>query len=216
MEEKGKENNSHGIEFRGKNLEDAIKAAERHFKQHRSNIEYKVIAEKTRLLGTKGREIVIHAWIKGNQKYPELMEFLNNFFQYLPLQLEFYLQEKENTIDVIFNGQDRYFLLRKEALLLNALQHILNKVFSSLPKKVQCDCDNYRKKRERKIIHLAEKAAEKVSNFGGREVLGLMNPYERRIVHLRINQIPGVSSESVGEGFYKKVVIYSLTSSENQ
>jgi spoIIIJ-associated protein len=216
MEERRKEDNFQGIEFRGRNLEEAIKSAERHFKQHRSNIEYKVVAEKTKLMGTKRREIVIQAWIKSNQKYPEIMEFLNNFLHYFPLKLEFYLRERENTIDVIFNGQDKYFLLRKEALLLNAIQHILNKIFSSLTKRIQCDCNNYRKKRERKIISIAEKAAQKVAQTGEKEILGLMNPYERRIVHLRINQIPGISSESIGEGFYKKVVIYSLSSSEKQ
>ena len=216
MGEREKENNSQGIEFKGRNLEEVIKSAERHLKQHRSNIEYKVVAEKTKLLGGKQKEIVIRAWIKDNLKFPELTKFLNKFLKLFPLQLEFYIQEKENAICIIFNGYDKYFLLRKEALLLNALQHIFNKIFSSLPKRIQFDCDNYRKKRERKIIYMAEKAAEKVSATGGREVLGLMNPYERRIVHLRINQIPGVSSESIGDGFYKKVVIYSLATPENQ
>jgi len=216
MEGKRKENNPEAIEFKGKNLEEAIKSAERHFKQHRSNLEYKVVAEKTRLMGAKKREVVIQAWIKTNQAYSELMDFMKNFLSHFPLKLEFYLRERENTIDVIFNGLDRFFLLRKEASLLNAIQHILNKIFSSLPKRIQCDCNNYRKKRERKIISLAEKAAEKVVQTGEKEILGLMNPYERRIVHLRINEIPGVSSESIGEGFYKKVVIYSLSSRENQ
>ncbi|MCP2519215.1 Jag N-terminal domain-containing protein [SCandidatus Aminicenantes bacterium Aminicenantia_JdfR_composite] len=216
MEEKRKENSQAALEFKGRNLEEAIKSAERHFKQHRSNLEYRVVAEKTRLMGAKKKEVVIQAWIRSNQSFPELREFLNNFLRIFPLKLEFYLRERETTIDVIFNGQDRFFLLRKEASLLNAIQHVLNKVFSSLPKRIQCDCNNYRKKRERKIISLAEKAAEKVVQTGEKEVLGLMNPYERRIVHLRINQIPGVSSESIGDGFYKRVVIFSISSRENQ
>lgn len=216
MEEKRKENSQDALEFKGRNLEEAIKSAERHFKQHRSNLEYRVVAEKTRLMGAKKKEVVILAWIRSNQNFPELREFLSNFLRIFPLKLEFYLRERETTIDVIFNGQDRFFLLRKEASLLNAIQHVLNKVFSSLPKRIQCDCNNYRKKRERKIISLAEKAAEKVAQTGEKEVLGLMNPYERRIIHLRINQIPGVSSESIGDGFYKRVVIFSISSRENQ
>lgn len=216
MEEKRKRGNFQqemvqGVEFKGKNLEEVIKSAERYFKQKRANIEYKVIAEKTRLLGIKSREIVIQAWVKSNQKCPEITEFLNKLLSVFPLKLDCYVHEKEDIINLIFNGQDKHFLLRKEASLLNSFQHLLNKIFSSQSKKIQVDCDNYRKRRERKIIQLAEKAAERVSHTGRKEILGLMNPYERRIVHLRINQIPGVSSESQGQGFLKKVIIYSIT-----
>jgi spoIIIJ-associated protein len=35
-----------------------------------------------------------------------------------------------------------------------------------------------------------------------------MNPYERRIVHIAVNQVPGMTSESIGEGFLKKVKVF--------
>jgi len=35
-----------------------------------------------------------------------------------------------------------------------------------------------------------------------------MNPYERRIIHIVANETPGVTSESIGEGFFKKVKIF--------
>jgi spoIIIJ-associated protein len=37
-----------------------------------------------------------------------------------------------------------------------------------------------------------------------------MNPYERRIIHIVANETPGVTSESLGEGFLKKVKIYKV------
>jgi spoIIIJ-associated protein len=35
-----------------------------------------------------------------------------------------------------------------------------------------------------------------------------MNPYERRIIHIVANETPGVTSESIGDGFLKKVKIF--------
>jgi spoIIIJ-associated protein len=39
-------------------------------------------------------------------------------------------------------------------------------------------------------------------------MLDPMNPYERRLVHIAVNKIPGISTESIGEGFLKKVKLY--------
>jgi len=37
-----------------------------------------------------------------------------------------------------------------------------------------------------------------------------MNPYERRIIHIAVNQVSGITSESIGDGFLKKVKIFPL------
>lgn len=37
-----------------------------------------------------------------------------------------------------------------------------------------------------------------------------MNPYERRIIHSVISEVEGVSSKSIGEEPYRKVIISSL------
>ena len=37
-----------------------------------------------------------------------------------------------------------------------------------------------------------------------------MNPYERRIVHIAVNQVPGITSESLGDGFLKRVKIFPV------
>ncbi|MCK4337425.1 MAG: hypothetical protein KAX11_05745, partial [Candidatus Aminicenantes bacterium] len=36
-----------------------------------------------------------------------------------------------------------------------------------------------------------------------------MNPYERRIVHIAVNQIPGITTESIDNGFLKRIKIHS-------
>jgi spoIIIJ-associated protein len=52
--------------------------------------------------------------------------------------------------------------------------------------------------------------ANQVHETGKDEILDMMNPYERRIVHITVNQIPGITTESIGDGFLKQIKISSL------
>jgi spoIIIJ-associated protein len=110
-------------------------------------------------------------------------------------------------IYVIFDGEDKRLLLKNEGALLLAIQHILNKIST---KKVQADCEFFRSRKEKKLKDLALEVAQKVKETGGEEVLDFMNPYERRIIHIAVNKIPGLTTESLGEGFLKKVRVFPV------
>jgi spoIIIJ-associated protein len=111
----------------------------------------------------------------------------------------------------IFDGADKYLLLRKDGSLLLALQHLLNKLST---KKVQTDCDFFRKRKERELKEKTQEIAHKVQETGENEILDFMNPYERRIVHIAANQVQGITSESIGDGFLKQVKIFPLKDSQ--
>lgn len=199
------EKNNLKKEFKGRNLEDAISLAEHVLKLSRSKISYEIVAEKTKLFGIKSKEIVIQAWPKEqNEEYPAT-KFLDSLLLKLPLDIQYHTQKKNSMIYFIFEGPDRHLLLRKEGSLLFALQHILNKIS---PQKIQTDCDFYRKRKEQELKEHAQHVARLVQQSGESEILDYMNPYERRIIHIAINQIPGITTESIGEGFLKKVNIF--------
>ena len=94
--------------------------------------------------------------------------------------------------------------------LLLALQHILNKISSN---KVQVDCEFFRKRKESKLRDFAQQVGRYVAGSGKQEILEPMNPYERRIIHMTINQIQGITSESIGEGFLKRVKVFPVPKS---
>jgi spoIIIJ-associated protein len=121
--------------------------------------------------------------------------------------LTYEIKKKNETIYVIFDGEDKSLLLRKDGSLLLAFQHILSKVS---PHKVQVDCEFYRRRKEKQLREYAQQIAHQVSETGRDEVLDLMNPYERRIVHIAVNQVPGITSESLGEGFLKRVKVFPI------
>jgi len=205
MEKNQKRNEA--LEFRGRNLDEALNQAEHALRLSRDKISFEVVTEKTKLFGIKGKEIVIRAWPKEENEAEALNSFLQKFLALFPLELSYEIKKRNNFIYLIFDGPDRGLLLRQEGTLLLAIQHILNKIST---RKVQVDCDFFRRRKERKLREKAEKAAHKVLETGEEEILDLMNPYERRIIHLVVNEIPGLSTESLGEGFYKKVRIYQV------
>ena len=71
------------------------------------------------------------------------------------------------------------------------------------------DSNGYREKRRKTLEQLAEKIARSVLRSGRSTTLE--NPYERRIIHSKISEIEGVTSKSVGEDPYRKVVVSSTT-----
>ena len=68
---------------------------------------------------------------------------------------------------------------------------------------------NYRERRRKTLEELAAKIAKNVLHSHRSTTLEPMNPYERRVIHSAIAEIDGVSSKSIGEEPYRKVVISS-------
>ena len=202
------ENKEQNQEFKGRNLEDAISLAEHVLKLPRSKFNYEIVTEKTKLFGIKAKEVVIRAWEKTPADKPPVLKFLDDLLSKLPFEIRYYTQNKNEILYIIFEGPDKSLLLRKDGSLLLALQHILNKISTQ---KVQTDCDFYRKRKEQVLKDQAQKIARRVYESGRKETLDYMNPYERRIVHIAVNQISGITSESIGEGFLKKMNIIPVT-----
>lgn len=194
-------------EYSGRNLEEAISLAEHRLKLPREKFDYEIVTEKTRLFGLKGKEIVIRAWPKDEAGENAAERFLSQLAEVFPLELNYQVRRRGDIIFVIFEGPDKAMLLRNDGSLLLALQHVLNKIS---PIKVQVDCEFYRKRKEKKLKEYAQRVARQVSESGREEILDLMNPYEWRIIHIVANEMPGVTSESLGEGFLKKVKIFKV------
>ena len=193
-------------EFKGKNLEEAIGYAEHKLKILRSEFNYEIVTEKTKLFGLS-KEIVIRVWPKIEAEENAVTDFLQKLLRVFPLDLSYQVKKKNDFVFVVFDGEDKQNLLWKDGELLLALQHILNKVSNQ---KVQVDCDFFRKRKEKRLREYAQDVAREVGETGRNEILDLMNPYERRIVHIAVNQVPGITSESLGDGFLKRVKIFPI------
>jgi spoIIIJ-associated protein len=93
---------------------------------------------------------------------------------------------------------------------LKALQHVVDMAYGrTLPddQRVFIDALEYRKGKDIELRQMAKFLAEKAKQSGADQQLGPLNPYERRIVHMAVAEVPGVTTESVGDAFSKTVLI---------
>ncbi len=122
---------------------------------------------------------------------------------------------------ISINGKDAGVLIGHHGETLDAFQYLTNLAANRAAGKgeernrVTVDVENYRAKREDTLRALARRMAAKAKKYNRSVVLEPMNPYERRIIHSEIQNIEGVSTNSVGTDSNRKVVIY-LTDKKNK
>lgn len=75
--------------------------------------------------------------------------------------------------------------------------------------RITLDIEGYREKREQTLRALARRMAYRVQKYKKSVTLEPMNPYERRIIHSEVQNIPGVTTISVGNDTDRKIIIYS-------
>jgi spoIIIJ-associated protein len=108
------------------------------------------------------------------------------------------------------SGEGAELFVRHRGEPLKALQHIVDTAYGrELPdgQRVFIDALEYRKGKDIELRRMAQLLAEKAKSSGIDQQLGPLNPYERRIVHLAVAEIPGVTTESIGDAFSKTVHI---------
>ena len=102
-------------------------------------------------------------------------------------------------------------LTGQDGKTLDSLQYILRKIIArKIPDRLRLSLD-IGDFRERRQVELAEKAlelAKMVKEDGKTQVLPALNPSERRVVHMTLQEDKDIRSRSVGEGLFKKILIY--------
>ena len=107
-------------------------------------------------------------------------------------------------------GRDRRLLLQRDGDLLLALELVLNRMARrSWPgvTRVQLVCEGFRDRDDDGIVELAREVASQVARTGQAKQLQPLNAYQRRLVHVTVEEFPGLTSRSSGEGFLKPVTI---------
>ena len=77
-----------------------------------------------------------------------------------------------------------------------------------MPQGFQVDIEGYMETRRENLEQLAHSLAEKARRIKKPISMGQMNAYDRRIVHLALQDDPKVSTKSRGEGHLRKIVIF--------
>ena len=139
-----------------------------------------------------------------------IADFLARFAAALGVDAKVDVEHTADGLRLNLAGEDAEILVRHRGEPLKALQHVVDMAYGrSLldDKRVFVDALAYRKGKDVELREMAKFLADKVKQTGLDQQVGPLNPYERRIVHLAVAEIPGVTTESVGDAFSKTVLI---------
>jgi len=142
----------------------------------------------------------------------EILETLMGHLGFEGVTVE--IREGETSrLNVVGDGADREALgslIGRKGERLSALQHLVNLMLSRRTgqwTRVLVDVEDYRGRRERQLVDLATRAAERVAETGKMLQLEPMPALERRWIHIALRDNDGVSTQSIGEEPNRRVVV---------
>jgi spoIIIJ-associated protein len=139
-----------------------------------------------------------------------IVVFLSRLIAALGITATVNVEETSDGPRLNIAGDEAELLVRHRGEPLKALQHVVDMAFArTLPdeQRVFVDALEYRKGKDVELRKMAKLMAAKAIETGIDQQLGPLNPYERRLVHLAVAEIPGATTESIGDAFSKTVMI---------
>ena len=118
---------------------------------------------------------------------------------------------KSDKILLHLHGKNLGILIGKHGQTLDALQYLTNLTTNQGENAryfIMLDVENYRHRREETLKQLAHRLANRVKQNGESVTLEPMNGYERKIIHVALQNDSEVRTESEGKDPYRHVVIY--------
>ncbi|MDO8573199.1 MAG: R3H domain-containing nucleic acid-binding protein [Candidatus Daviesbacteria bacterium] len=143
----------------------------------------------------------------------QLSEILDNLLGMLLLEGSYEIEEKDENFTVSIETKDAGRLIGARGESLDGLQTLVNQmVFRKMgevpsQKRVVIDVEGWRKQKEEELASSAKSWGTQVLEDKKELELEPMSPWQRRIVHMVIAEMPGLSSESAGEGRDRHIVI---------
>ena len=140
----------------------------------------------------------------------QIAEFVQGVVTAMGASLTVTVEETSEGTHINLEGEDGGVLIRRSGEGLQALQHIVATAFRrqfNEDTRIVVDCNGFRRDKDAELRQMARHFAEKARDSGVPQEMGPLNPYERRIVHIAIAEIPTATSESIGDAFMKTVII---------
>ena len=211
------------LEFEGKTTEEAIENAAAHFQAPPEELEIEIVSVGSPgIFGLGGRKARIRAARRAEPEddlLPLAREILEQVLAKMQEPGTVTATQDEDRINLLIATADAGLLIGKQGQTLDALQYLVTKMVAKQTRRkvrIAIDVEAYRARHHEALALLAQKYGEKVKRSGRPITLNPMNPYDRRIVHMALQEDKDLKTISRGEGLYKKVVISPARKKESQ
>lgn len=142
----------------------------------------------------------------------KLSDILDNILGLLLLEGSYEIEEVEDNFTVSIETKDAGRLIGARGESLDGLQLLINQIMSKKAgenefKRVILDVEGWRKQKEEELSQRANEWGKQVLDSGKEMEVEPQSPWQRRVVHTVISEMGGLTSESVGEGRDRHIVI---------
>ena len=140
----------------------------------------------------------------------EVEQLIEKLFSLLEIEGTFSLEEQDEILEVSMETKDTGIVIGYHGEVLESLQLILSLVIAKKIGRfvrVSIEVDGYKKNRTEYLHNLALQTKEKALSENSEQVLSSLKSWERRIIHLYLQNDEQVTSESSGEGKERVLVI---------
>ncbi len=200
------------VEKKGKNVDEAIKAALDELECAIEDVSIEVLEEPSKgilgLVGKKPAVVRVSLVKKPEEEVRQVVEDLLN-----RMKIDYQINQVEcesGRVRVNIIGKDMGLLIGRKGETLNAVQYIIGLIINRQREeriRVLLDVEDYRKKREESLEALALRLSDKVKKTKKNVVMRPMSSQERRIVHTILQADPQITTFSLGDEPNRKVVI---------
>ena len=216
--------------FEGKTSNEAIEKGLKELKVSKDKVDIKILEEDKRSFFSilTPRVVKVEMTLKEDKKTIKrekvkidenerieavkiIESFVKELVENLPKEELIYdVKTKDDFVEVNINGKNISYLIGYRGETLNSLQTVLNSVLKNKMKtglRVILDICGYKEERKKTLEDLAVRVAETVVKTGKSITLDPMRPYERKIIHSKLQENSKIRTHSVGEEPYRKIVI---------
>ena len=141
----------------------------------------------------------------------EVREILDRILEAIGIRARIEIREDDETLLATIAGGELGLVIGKHGQTIDAIQYLINAIVwrgqGDERKPVVIDAAGYRARREATLDSLAVRSAERAASSGREVELDPMTAVERKIVHVRLKDFPGVTTRSEGTEPNRFVVI---------
>ena len=206
------------IEIEGKTVEEAIEKAAQLLNAPKEKLNVEVIANGSHTLfglisSKKARIKASVLQDPAEERKEQAKEHLEEILRLAEIPASVKAEVLDEKVFLTIDGDGSGLLIGKRGQTLDAIQYLVNKMVNRQPKdriRVIVDTENYRNRREEKLVSIAHRLGDRAQRQRTTVATGPLNPQERRVIYLALQNNPELSAKSEGEGKLKRVVIMPL------
>lgn len=140
----------------------------------------------------------------------EIKNITEEFFKKADFEVGVEVEQKEELINIDIQTSDAQTLIGRQGLVLSDIQLLLRKIIKKKTNEdfyISVDIDNYKKNKENYLKDLAWNVADEVLKTGQEKEIPLVSSFDRRIVHIELQQRNDVITESIGDGEERRIIV---------